>query len=171
MTRTPLLSFLILFACDGASGTGADSAVDCGDPDGGGGDTGDIPSVAGAWTSSFAVAYWDDNCTAPDFDEDTEDWIGAFTVTGVFGGYSAEFHDFPDDRFEAAMDRRGGFTMTGEHVHEAGLIYANFSGLVYTDASERSGIDGAAFLGLDVDADTVIDCYARASWSANKSGL
>lgn len=171
MNRALLLPFFVFAGCDAATETGSDTAVDCGDPDGGGGDTGDIPNVAGAWTSSFAVAYWDDNCTAADFDQTSEDWVGAFTITGVFGGYSAEFHDFPDDRFEAAMDRRGGFTMSGEHVHEAGLIYANFSGLVYTDASERSGIDGAAFLGLDVDADTVIDCYARASWSANKSGL
>lgn len=164
------LSFFAVFACDGGGESGDSVALECGDPDGDGGDTGNIPNVAGDWTSSFAAAYWDDNCTASDFDS-TRSWIGAFTVAGAYNSYVADFHDNPDDEFPAAVDRRGGFTMSGEHVHEAGLIYANFSGLVYTDTSGRDKIDGNAFLGLDVNDDTTIDCFARGSWTAYKSGL
>ncbi len=172
MIRSRLLLLLGCLACEGGFGEDSSSdAQECGDPDGNGGDTGDVPNLAGDWTSSFAAAYWDDNCTAADFDQNSEGWVGSFTVSGVFGAYGAEFMDYPDDAFAAAADARGGFSMTGEHVHEAGLIYANFSGLAYYGGDGRIGIDGGAFLGLDVDADTVIDCYARASWSANKSGL
>ena len=42
-----------------------------------------------SWASSFATAYWDDNCTAGDFSESSEDWIGAFTVKGGYGSYVA----------------------------------------------------------------------------------
>jgi len=162
---------LALLACDGADSADTANPSDCSDPDGNGGDTGNIPAVAGDWTVSFAAGYWDDNCTADDFDSSSEQWIGPFTVIGAYPSYRAEFRDLPDERWEVAVDLRGGFTMTGEVDHEAGTIYANFGGLVYTDASGRAGIDGSAFLGLDVDADTVIDCFGRATWSANKSGL
>lgn len=165
----PLL--LVLAACDGTDSSDTAVAADCSDPDGSGGDTGNIPAIAGDWTTTFAAAGWEDNCTAEGFDSDTEQWIGPFTVMGAYPSFRAEFRDLPDERWEVALDARGGFTMTGEVDHEAGTIYANFAGLVYTDFSGRSGIDGGAFLGLDVDADATIDCFARASWSANKSGL
>ncbi len=164
---SPLL--LLALGCDGTDST---DLGDCSDPDGdGGGDTGNIPAVAGDWTTTFAAAGWEDNCTAVGFDKDSEQWIGPFTVLGAYPSYRAEFHELEGERWEVAVDLRGGFTMTGQVDHEEGTIYANFSGLVYTDISDRSGIDGGAFLGLDVDADLTIDCYARASWSANKSGL
>lgn len=165
----PLL--LLAVACDAADSSDTALASDCSDPDGDGGDTGNIPAVAGDWTVSYATGYYDDNCTAEGFDSDTEQWIGPFTVIGAYPSFRAEFQDLPDERWEVAVDKRGGFTMTGQVDHEAGTIYANFSGLVYTDYTGRNTIDGAAFLGLDVDADTTIDCFARATWTANKSGL
>jgi len=174
------LALLFLLACDEEAGESGEVPVECGDPDGSGTDTGNIPNVAGSWTSSFAAAYWDDNCTAADFDESSEQWIGSFKIEGAYPNYRAAFNNLPDNAFEVAVDARGGLTMTGEVVHEAGTLYANFAGLVYTDISDRDGIDGSAFLGLDVPVvgdvdgvvgDQTIDCYARASWSANKSGL
>lgn len=167
---------IFLIACDGEtdSGEAADEAEACGDPDGSGTDTGDIPNVLGDWTVTFGISYWDDNCTASGFDENTEaEWAGeAFEIKGaVPNSLYVEFQDDPSNRFEAAMDARGGFTMTGTRAHAAGTIYAQFGGLVYNAADGRQNIDGSAFLGLDVDADKQIDCYARASWSPNKSGF
>jgi hypothetical protein len=175
MIRLLPVTVVLLWACTGEedSGDTSSSADVCGDLDGNGGDTGNIPNVLGSWTTSLAAAYWVDNCTVSDFDETSEqDWIGAFTIKGSIPySMSASFNNNPDENFSAAMDVRGGFTMTGTHAHDAGTLYANFSGLVYTGLDGRDNIDGNAFLGLDVDADTVIDCYALSSWSANKSGL
>lgn len=173
MTRTALLFALTgLVACADGTGTVDETAEECGDPDGSGGtDTGNIPNVAGSWTSSFAGDGWDDNCTVSGFDESTETWVGSFKIEGAYPSYRAAFNNFPDDRFEVAVDARGGLTMTGELVREPGTLYAQFGGLVYKGTTDRDGIDGSAFFGLDVDDDQLIDCYARASWSANKSGL
>lgn len=152
---------------------GTDTDV-CGDPDGAGTDTGNIPNVLGGWTTTFGVSYWDDNCSVSNFDENTEaGWAGeAFEVKGSLP-YSlyAEFQDDPSNRFAVALDERGGYSMTGIHIHSEGTIYAQFGGLVYVGADGRQNIDGSAFLGLDADGDQVIDCYARASWSPNKSGF
>ena len=171
MSRLFPLALLSLLACGTDGESGGTDGVDCSDPDGSGGDTGNIPAIAGDWTSSWAAAFWDDNCSVADFDQASEDWIGAFTVEGAFNSFSASFHQSPDDTFAAAMDRRGGFTMSGEHEHDAGLIYANFSGLVHADSSGRTKIDGSGYLGIDTNDDQVADCFARASWTANKSGL
>ncbi len=166
-----ILATLLLGACDASLDDSAAGSEACGDPDGGGTDTGNIPNVAGSWTSTFPL-YWDDNCTATGFDETTETWVGSFTIEGAYPNYRAAFNNLPDDAFELALDARGGLTMTGQLEREPGTLYAQFGGLVYRDTTDRDGIDGSAFFGLDVSpADQQIDCYARASWSANKSGL
>lgn len=171
----PLLPLVLLplAACIAGGESGDPAFADCSDPDDVGRDTGDIPGVAGDWTSSFTTDYWKDNCTVSDFDETTEDWIGAFTVKGAYNNFSASFHDTPDETLTAALDLRGGFTMSGEHAHDAGTLFVNFGGLVHFDAADpdRARIDGSAYLGMDVDKDNTIDCAARASWTAIKSGL
>jgi hypothetical protein len=166
-----LLASLLLPACTGAIDDSGAVSEECGDPDGAGGtDTGNIPNVAGSWTSTFA-AYWDDNCTASGFDSESETWVGSFKIEGAYPSYRAEYNNLPDNRFEVAVDTRGGLTMTGEVEREPGTVYAQFGGLVYTGSTDRDRIEGSAFLGLDVDHDQKIDCTARASWVANKSGL
>ncbi len=169
------LTFLFLAACaPGAdSGDSSGSGSNCGDPDGNGGDTGNIPDVLGLWTSSLGAQYsYFDGCAVPNFDLSTEsEWIGAFEVKGAApSSLYAYFQDEPEERLEAAVDLRGGFTMSGLHQHEAGPLYVNFSGLVYTDNNGRTNIDGSAFLGFDLTDDEIIDCYARVSWSPSKSG-
>ena len=150
--------------------TGAGSS--CGDVDGSGGDTGNVPDVLGLWTTTLGAEYWNDGCNVPNFDLATEsDWIGAFEVKGAApASLYAHFNDEPDERMEAAVDARGGFTMSGLHQHEAGPLYVNFSGLVYVDNTGRTNIDGNAFLGFELSGDDIIDCYARTSWSPAKSG-
>ena len=175
--KLSLCALLPLAACDAAADSGDTGAADtevCGDLDGSGTDTGDIPNVLGSWATTFGVSYWDDNCTVSGFDENTEaEWAGeAFEIKGtVPNSLYVEFQDDPSNRYEAAIDARGGLSISGTHAHDAGTIYAQFGGLVYTGNDGRQGIDGSAFLGLDVDADKTIDCYARASWSPNKSGF
>ncbi len=170
--RTMLLGLLV--GCTGAGGeTGADPA-ECGDPDGFGTDTGDVPNVLGNWTSSFAANFYDDDCTASGFDENSETWIGSFELDGRAPDALYMSFNSADERYWGAMDQNGGITLSGQHVHVAGTIYAQFGGLVYHDTvgdSDRHVIDGAAFLGLDVDADGAIDCRAKGSWKATKSGL
>ena len=162
---------LLLAACEAATDTSDPAAVaSCGDVDGNGGDTGNVPNILGDWTSTYGVG-WDDDCTADDFSSTSEDWIGPFTVSGAIGALTAEFHDDPDQTYQAAIDNNGGFTMTGVREHDAGTIHANFSGLVYAGTSGRDGIDGGVFLGLDANDDNTIDCYGHGFWSANKSGL
>lgn len=165
---------LTLLACGPAAtdtGSGSDDAA-CGDPDGDGGDTGDIPNVLGKWTSLFATDFYKDGCSIADLDETSETWIGAFGLEGrVPDNISASFNKNPDEGFHAALDSRGGFTMTGNHQRADLVVYAQFGGLVYHDlALDKDVINGMGTLAFDADGDTFIDCYARGSWNAIHSG-
>jgi hypothetical protein len=62
-------------------------------------------------------------------------------------------------------------TFSGTHVLSQGTVYAQFGGFAYHDPlRDKDTIVGSAYLGLDTDGDKVIDCYARGSWTAFKSG-
>ena len=153
------------------SGATADNA--CGDVDGDGTDTGNVPDLAGSWTTSFAQAFYDDNCSAENLSQTSETWIGAMQVQGSVPSLAMEFgvSGSSDERFYGMVDRNGGVTFAGQHAHPAGTMYAQFGGLVYHDQYlDHDVIDGSAFLGLDTDGDGVIDCAAKGSWVAIKSG-
>lgn len=171
-----MISLLVLLACNGGgdSATGG-VAQECGDVDGDGGDTGDVPSLTGTWTTStFAGAWWEDLCTAENFNEDSETWIGAFYVEGeapanlyVYFGPSGEPRT---DRFWGAVDKYGGVSFSGQVDHTEGTLHAQFGGKTFVDGNDRTNIVGSAFLGLDVDADDVLDCWGQGNWQAIKSG-
>lgn len=162
----------LLTACAGPGGETGAEAAECGDPDGFGTDTGDVPNVLGNWTSSFAQNFYDDDCTAAGFNASSEDWIGSFELDGRAPDALYMSFGSTDERYWGAMDQSGGITLAGQHVHAEGTIYAQFGGLVYHDQyQDRDTIDGAGFLGLDVDGDGKIDCRAKGSWKAYKSGL
>lgn len=173
MTRLLLLALLVGCGKGADDSSGAADDDTCGDPDGPGGDTGDVPSLLGAWTSSFAQDFYDDSCTADNLGQTTEGWIGAFTVTGsVENGFLLEFTQTDDEKYYGRMDPFGGVTFSGLHTHSAGPMYAQFGGIVYHDPyTDRDVIEGAATLGLDADGDAQIDCLAKGSWKAFKSGL
>lgn len=169
-----LLVALLLPACVGpADGDSAGGPSDeCGDPDGSGGDTGDLPNVLGAWTSSFAQNFYDDDCSTGNLDENSESWIGSFTMDGRVPDALYFSFNSAEERYWGAMDKNGGITFAGQHVHSEGTLYAQFGGLVYHDQyQDRDIIDGSAFLGLDTNDDGLIDCRAKGSWKAIKSGL
>lgn len=167
---------LLLGACAGSDSvdSGADAAT-CGDLDGpAGADTGNVPAVNGSWTSTFAQNYYDDDCTAANLSATSEAWIGAFEVLGTPDALYVYFGsaDRPTtERLWGAMDPYGGITFTGQKDHPAGTLHVQFGGLVYDDPNRgRPTIRGSAFLGLDADDDGDIDCSARGSWTAFKSG-
>ena len=166
---------LFLAACGGDSLDSGASAETCGDVDGpSGADTGNVPDVNGAWTSTFAQNYYDDDCTAANLSATSEAWIGALEVLGTPESLYVYFGsaDRPTtDRFWGALDPYGGITFTGRKDHPAGALHVQFGGLVYDDPNRgRPTIRGSAFLGLDADQDGDIDCGARGSWTAFKSG-
>jgi hypothetical protein len=163
----------LLLACTGSPTveTGADASA-CGDPDGAGTDTGDLPNVLGAWTSTFAQNYYDDDCSTGNLSESSETWLGAFTLDGRAPDALRLSFNSADERYDGAMDPYGGVTFGGRHPHADGTLHVQLGGLVYRDQyQDRDVIDGTAFLGLDVDGDDVIDCRAKGSWKAFKSGL
>lgn len=168
-----LLPLLALVSCETPDSSSGAPAAACGDPDGSGGDTGDLPSFTGTWNTALANEYWDDNCTAADFDQNSEQyWTTSMEVSGSApDGLKSEMGGNPDELFLGKVDRYGGFTMSGRHDHGAGDLYAQFGGLTYRDESLGfDAIRGSAFFGLDVEPpDGSIDCYARASWHAYKS--
>ncbi len=176
-----MIMFLALVGA-GCFGGGDESAApaaaaSCTDPDGSGGDTGDIPSLGGSWTSSFGQDFYMDACDVDDFDLDEhDDWIGTFFVEGrepdalvmAFGTEQSPV----TSRFWGAVDRHGGVSFAGQHDHiSGGVIFAQFGGLAYRDQYvDKVVIDGNGFLGFDGDNNGSIDCYARGSWKAFQSG-
>lgn len=167
---------LLLSACTGPSiDDSSGAAASCGDADGDGTDTGNLPDVSGSWTSQLDAGSFEDGCVADDFDAQSEQWIGAFYVQGTapdslyvyFGPQGSE----TTDRFWGAMDKSGGLTFSGLQPHAAGMIHATFSGHLYADEGlGHTVVRGGAFLGLDTDDDDTIDCYSTANWHGTKSG-
>lgn len=173
MTLARSISLLLLVSCTAGSGDTAGTASTCGDPDGFGTDTGDLPNMLGNWTTAtFATSYYDDDCSTDNLDAESEDWIGAFEIDGrAPDALYLQFLNAPE-RFWGAMDQNGGITFSAAHAHSAGTLYVQLGGLVYHDKyQDRDTIDGFAFLGLDTDNDGTIDCRGKADWKAYKSGF
>jgi hypothetical protein len=170
-----LLPLLLLAACGPGKDDDSVAVVDdaCGDVDGPGTDTGNIPNILGYWTSTFGSEFYEDGtCAVGGLTQESETWIGAFEIRGNPDTFYATFGSRPDERFWGGIDAMGGSTMTGQHHHAEGTMYAQFGGLLFHDQyTDRDVVEGAALLGMDVDEDAVIDCTVKGSWKANKSGV
>lgn len=167
-----LLAALFLAGCGGHDDDTSAAAEECPEalemPAG-------MASPLGAWSSSFGQDFYDDSCSASGLDQTSESWINSFTLEGnapeAMHIYFDPSYTSSTEVFKGVMDPGGGVTFTGVHAHASGTMYANFTGLMYYDQyTGRYVIDGSAFLGLDVDADGLIDCGAKGSWRALKSG-
>lgn len=169
------MTLLLLLACTGAPADDTSGASDdvCGDVDGPGTDTGNLPNVLGGWTSTFATAYFDEGCSIENLNRESEDWIGAFTLDGrAPDALFLEFTSLPGERYWGVMDPYGGVSFSGQHAHTAGTLYVQFGGMVFHDQNlDRDVIDGSVFMGLDMDGNGEIECPFKASWKAIKSGL
>lgn len=178
------LGFLPLVACGflrgSDSGDSAGGAEDCrevcGDLDGDGTDTGDIPNVLGTWSSTFATELFEETCDIENLHSSSETWIQGKTlaVEGyVPDGLEAYFTQDPEEEFQGIVNERGGIIFTGEHEHTEGHMQVAFGGLVFNDvwrSPPRDVIEGFVYLGLDATGDGSIDCDARGNWTAVKSG-
>ena len=149
------------------SGAGLDG---CGDVDGDGTDTGNVPDMAGSWSTQFYYDENNDSCNG--ISSDTETWIGAMQVQGSVPSLSMYFGtERGDETFYGMVDRNGGVTFSGTHAHPAGTEHAQFGGLAYHDQYlDVDVIDGSLFIGLDGDGDGAIDCTVKGAWIARKSG-
>jgi hypothetical protein len=170
--RPLLYSLLLLMACnnDSVEETGRDAL--CGDIDGDGGDTGDIPNVLGQWTGQFALTMFDENCTGVD-KTDVPYLTGPFEINGyVPTGLRLDFDSDKDRRLRGALSTTGGVTFAGQFDQSEGLLNFAVGGLLYEDASMggRSVINGAAYVGVDTNKDGQIDCDMRGDWIGFKSG-
>lgn len=173
-----LFGLPLLSSCgrdDEASETGADagaSAEECGDVDGAGGDTGDVPNVLGTWTVTAGLNVYDDGfCGVPGLEQDDLlTWMsGAMRIEGTPpNGLSATFDLADDYRFGGIENSRGGIVFTGDRDWAGHRVYLSFGGMLYrqplTSADE---IRGFAYFGVDIDgADTEIDCWLQADFKA-----
>ncbi len=165
------LLWLLALAC---SGNGKDSGgIDdaCGDLDGGGGDTGDLPSLHGEWRMAFGDDTWWDDCDIADFGQGSESWLdGTFTIEGQVPD---RFHATLDDEaYGGLQEPGGGVVFTGTRIDkDLGAVTVSFGGQPYSDAyRDIEVIEGFGFLGIDQDQDGVQDCEVRADFEARKSG-
>lgn len=163
---------MVLVGCAAGPDDSVNDASSCGDVDGEGTDTGNVPDMAGSWTTSFGQESYTDTCSASDLSQTSETWIGAMQVSGSVPSLAMYFGtERTDEMYYGMVDRNGGVTFSGTHDHPSGTLYAQFGGLAYHDQYlDRDVVDGNAFLGLDADGDGLIDCAARGSWVARKSG-
>ncbi len=174
------MKYLLPLFClsTGCSSGGADSSDSglgiCGDIDGDGTDTGNIPNILGLWTASFGTNNFTENCGLSGFSDSSESWLnGTMEIKGrVPDGLYAIFDD-EEERFHGLESAHGGLVLSGTHTHaQFGTMWVSMGGLIYDDAYRgRVVIEGFGFLGLDTMGDGEIDCYARGDFEAFKSGV
>ncbi len=169
----PFWLLVLITGCGSDMDSTSDTAI-CGDPDGGGTDTGNLPGVLGRWTVTFGSNNFTDGCGVEDFSNTSEDWLnGAMEIRGrVPDGLYAVFDD-EDERFNGLQANNGGIVFSGTHEDERhGTMWTSLGGLVYLDAyRDRTVIEGFGFIGLDTLGDGEIDCYGRGDFEAFKSGF
>jgi hypothetical protein len=173
MIRTLLFSLPVLIGCNGNNDeTDTDLAAICGDIDGTGTDTGDIPNVLGYWSSNFGQTIFDENCNG--FEKSDVSFLtGPIEINGyVPDGLRLDFDSDKDRRLRGIASSTGGMVFAGQLEQAQGMVHISIGGLVYED-SNMGGRDvwaGGVFVGLDADQDGQIDCDMRGDWTAFKSG-
>ena len=174
------LSLLALGACRGGGGSdstaAAAGAAECGDPDGGGGDSGDVPNILGDWTVVYGLELYDDGACAVDgLERDDLGYLnGAMRVGGrIPDRLTASFATAADVIYDGVENARGGVVFTGSRATPEGhTLYVSFGGLLYEQPQvQRDESCGCGYIGVDLDsADAAIDCWLQGDWKATKSG-
>jgi hypothetical protein len=156
---------------------GKEDAVDtgpfdpeCGDLDGNGTDTGDLPDVLGSWTVTFGKWYFAEACGLDD--DELKEWVnGAMQIKGrAPHDLYAQFGN-SEEHFYGLESGHGGLVFSGQHESALyGTVRASMGGHVYYDVyRERTVIEGFGFVGVDSTGDGEIDCPARGDFTAFKS--
>lgn len=147
---------------------------ECADIDGAGGDTGDVPSLAGEWTVAFGQNLYDaEACDAVGLTQEdlAEILAGPLQIEGgVPRGLRASFAGF-DTVYDGLAAAEGGVVFNGSTVKQGNMLYVSFGGHNYNQP--RTGNDeirGYSTVGVDVGAeDEVVDCWIHADWRATKA--
>jgi hypothetical protein len=162
----------------GCSGDGADSSVsdstECGDLDGSGSDTGDLPNILGNWTSTFGNQLDFETCGITGLKPSDMDWIdgSAFSIDGTPpSGLYAEFTRTEGERFYGIESSHGGVVFSGIHTEQGYDMHVSFGGLLFSnELTGRTEVRGHAYMGVDSTGDGVIDCGLQGDFTAFKSG-
>jgi hypothetical protein len=172
MTRSQLVLLLLLGSCGGKDDAVDTGPVDpeCGDLDGNGTDTGDLPDVLGSWTVTFGKWYFAEACGLDD--DELKEWVnGAMQIKGrAPHDLYAQFGN-SEEHFYGLESGHGGLVFSGQHESALyGTVRASMGGHVYYDVyRERTVIEGFGFVGVDSTGDGEIDCPARGDFTAFKS--
>ena len=172
MTRLAALATLLFLTGCGGGGDDTDLGdVDCSDPDGWGGDTGDVPPLAGNWTPTVGSFFRQDACSAAEVPDYELDFLERpFLLEGGSNSIRVEFADDPTYALYGRSAPNGSLSVSGRVQRDELPLYVAVGGMVYEDSSGRTRWDGAIFVGADLNDDTIIDCTIRADWAGRKSG-
>jgi hypothetical protein len=154
------------------AGGGVDTSS-CGDVDGPGGDTGDVPDVLGKWTTTFGMNLYDSGlCNVSGLELDDLHWLqGALEIDGRTPDML--YIDIDEDtRMWGLLNHLGGIVLTGTKVQQGHTLYISIGGHLYEQPQlDRMEIRGFGYIGVDLDsADTAIDCWLQGDLIMKKSG-
>jgi hypothetical protein len=176
------LTAVLLAGCtdrDADSASADGDATECGDIDGSGTDTGDIPNILGNWNTTFGLQIDDENCSIPGLKPDDMGWINGASVdidgTPPSNLY-AEFAGEDGERFYGLISSHGGVVFSGIHNEIADNqaeyeLHVSFGGLLYyNDLLGINEIKGHAYMGVDSNNDGFLDCGLQGDFTAKKAG-
>ena len=176
-----LLTGLLLGCTDRGADSEGDGVADgeCGDIDGDGTDTGDIPNILGNWNTTFGLNIDDENCSISGLKPDDMSWINGASMdidgTPPANMY-AEFAGEDGEKFYGLVSSHGGVVFSGIHrefdsnqtEHE---LHVSFGGLLYyNDLLGINEIKGHAYMGVDSNNDGFLDCGLQGDFVAKKAG-
>lgn len=175
MRRWTLALAVALAGCSGGADTSSSSSDgECGDLDGDGTDTGNLPNILGNWTSTFANQIDFETCGIAGLKPEDMDWIdgGAFSIDGTPpSGLYAEFTREEGERFYGIESSHGGVVFSGVHYEGEHELHVSFGGLLFSSGlTGGTEIRGHAYMGLDRDDDGSLDCGIQGDFTAFKSG-
>jgi hypothetical protein len=153
----------------------AGSADECGDVDGAGGDTGDVPNILGSWSASFATQVFNDSgCSVPGLAaSDMQAFLdGAMRIDGRVPDRLFVTFNNAEERYFGIENNQGGVVFTGNKTFGGHELYVSLGGLLYTQGQlDRDEIRGYGYIGVDLDgADNSIDCWLQGDFLAIRSG-
>lgn len=180
MNRRLIIAVLCLggLGCKDGGGkdSGATSATDeCGDIDGNGGDSGDVPNIFGKWTITFGTNLYDaSTCDYAGYSQDDMRFLqGNMEIDGRLpDNIYAELSNDDETRYYGLESSTGGVVFSGSRDHNGDTMYLAFGGLLYEQPLvDRDEIRGFGYIGVDLaPQDTVIDCWVQGEFLAKKSG-
>lgn len=167
-----------LLSCKGGgkdSGDPSSSEDPCGDIDGNGGDSGDVPNIFGKWTITFGTNLYDSStCDYAGYSQDDMRWLqGNMEIDGRLpDNIYAVLSNEEDTRFYGLESETGGVVFSGNREHQGDTMYVAFGGLLYEQPLvDRDEIRGFGYIGVDLaPQDQVIDCWVQGEFLAKKSG-